>query len=145
MTRIGVLVADKSRAKWYTSNQRKGPLHLEHSWDHPAARMPERELTTDLPGRAFDRRGGGRHAMGTEVSPKHHEAEQFAGQLAQALDHQRNTTPLTRIYVVAPPEFLGLLRKKIGAETAQLIAGEVPLGLSTAEAAEVRKHLPEYM
>jgi len=145
MTIIGVLVADKSRARWYTSNNRSGPLKLTDSWEHPEARMHERELTTDLPGKAFDSAGNGRHAMSAEVSPKQHEAEQFAGQLARMLDKQRNTGAVTRIHLVAPPEFLGLLRKKIHAETAQLIASETALGLTAASAEEVRRHLPDFL
>lgn len=145
MAVTGVLVADKSRAKLFISSSRAGPLKLQDSWQHPPARMHERALTTDLPGRAFDSGGMGRHVMGKAVTPKAHEAEVFAVRLAREMEHWRCSLALQRLHVLASPEFLGLLRRKFSRELERLIASEKACGLTSMSEEEVRQHLPDYL
>ncbi len=145
MAVIGVLVADKSRAKLFISPSRTGPLTLQESWQHPPARMHEQALTTDLPGKTFDSGGMGRHAMATAVAPKEHEAEIFAAMLAKEMEQRRCTLALQRLHVLAGPEFLGLLRKKFSREVEHLIASEKACGLTAMSVEEVRQHLPDYL
>ncbi len=145
MAVTGVLVADKSRARLFVSNSRTGPLMLQESWQHPPARMHEQELTTDLPGKAFDSSGMGRHAMGTAVAPKAHEAEVFAARLAREMDQRRCALAMERLHVLASPEFLGLLRRKFSRELARLIVSEKACGLAAMSGEEVREHLPDFL
>ncbi|MCF7821514.1 MAG: host attachment protein [Mariprofundaceae bacterium] len=142
MERIWILVADKSHAKLYTMNGRAGALALEREWDHEASRKHEQELTSDLPGRAFDRVGDGRHAMGQPVDPKKHEAELFAHQLISEIDRGRTSNEFTHLCLVAPPEFLGLLRKQCSPALEQLISDEVDKNLVFEDSETVRDHLP---
>lgn len=137
-----VLVADKSHAKLYTMNGRAGALTFKQDWDHEASRKHEQELTSDLPGRAFDRMGDARHAMGQPVDPKDHEAELFAHQLIHEMDRGRTSNELAHLYLVAPPEFLGLLRKQCGSALQHLVLGEVGKNLVAADSVTVRDHLP---
>jgi protein required for attachment to host cells len=142
MDTIWVLVADKSHAKLYSRKGRSGELLFQQSWDHAASRSHEQELTSDLPGRAFDSTGDARHAMGQPVDPKDHEAELFAHELIAEMEKGRNGHLFLSLYLMAPPEFLGLLRKQCGAPLQKLVAGEVDKGLTAADAKTVREHLP---
>ena len=137
-----VLVADKSHAKLYSMNGRVGELTLMQDWDHEASRKHEQELTSDLPGRAFDRMGDARHAMSQPVDPKDHEAEVFAHELIAEMDRGRVTNEFAHLYLVAPPEFLGLLRKQCNLALQHLIVGDVDKNLVTADSVTVRDHLP---
>ncbi len=141
MDRTWVLVADKSHAKLYTMNGRAGELIFKQEWDHEASRKHERELTSDLPGRAFDRMGDARHAMGQPVDPKDHEAELFAHQLINEVDRGRTSNEFSHLCLVAPPEFLGLLRKQCGSALEQLISDEVGKNLVFEDSETVRDHL----
>lgn len=142
MDRIWVLVADKSHAKLYSGKSRAGELSFERSWDHAASRSHEQELTTDLPGRAFDSTGDARHAMGQPVDPKDHEAEVFAHELIAEMEKGRTGNQFSSVYLMAPPEFLGLLRKQCGSSLKKMVAGEVDKGLTAEDAKVVREHLP---
>ncbi|NOR72657.1 MAG: host attachment protein [Mariprofundaceae bacterium] len=136
-----VLVADKSHAKLYTMKGRVGALTLEQDWDHEASRKHEQELTSDLPGRAFDRMGDARHAMGQQVEPKDHEAELFAHQLIAEMDRGRVANAFNHLSLVAPPEFLGLLRKQCSSALGQLVSDTVDKNLVFEDSETVRDHL----
>jgi len=137
-----VLVADKSHAKLYTMSGRASGLTLEQEWDHEVSRKHEQELTSDLPGRAFDRMGDARHAMSQPVDPKDHEAELFAHELIAEMDKGRVNNAFKHLSLVAPPEFLGLLRKQCGSTLEQLVSDTVDKNLVFEDAETVRDHLP---
>jgi len=141
MEMIWVLVADKSKAKLYKMKGRVGELTLDHEWVHPASRQHEQELTSDLPGRAFDSVGDGRHAMSQEVDPKDHEAELFAQELITEMEKAATSGLFSRFYMIASPQFLGLLRKKMGASLRDLVVDEVAKNLTAMDASEVREYL----
>jgi protein required for attachment to host cells len=142
MNRTWILVADKSHAKLYSIDGRAGDMALKQEWDHEASRKHEQELTSDLPGRAFDRMGDARHAMGQQVGPKDHEAELFAHQLINEMDRGRRSNEFAHLSLVAPPEFLGLLRKQCSPALGQLISDEVDKNLVFEDSETVRDHLP---
>jgi protein required for attachment to host cells len=105
--------------------------------------MRAQALTRDLPGRSFDSKGQGRHALEREVGPRKQEAIEFARRLATRLEVGRLRGAVERFVLVAPPEFLGLLRGALGAEERKLVASEHALNLVGETPAEIRGHLPE--
>lgn len=138
---IWVLVADKSRAKLFSGKSRVSELALEQSWEHEASRTHEHELTSDLPGRAFDSVGSGRHAMEQPVDPRDHEVEVFAHMLMNEMERGRTENRFTRLYLMAAPEFLGLLRKQCSAALQKTVAGEVDKNLTQESEEAVRSFL----
>ena len=141
MEMIWVLVADKSKAKLFKMKGRGGELKLDQEWEHPASRQREQDLTSDLPGRAFDSEGNGRHAMSQEVDPKDHEAELFAHELITEMEKGATSGRFSRFYLIASPQFLGLLRKKMGASLRDLVVDEVAKNLTAMDASEIREYL----
>lgn len=141
MDTIWVLVADKSRAKLYSGKSRVSELALEKSWEHAASRTHEHDLTSDLPGRAFDSTGANRHAMEQPVDPKDHEAMVFAQELAEAMEKGRTENLFSRLYLMAAPQFLGLLRKELSGEVQKMVAGEVDKNLTQESEERVRGFL----
>ncbi len=93
MTKTWVLVADNSRARIFLAETRNGPLLEIEALAHPESRLHAQELTSDLPGRAFDSGGQGRHAMELEVEPKQHEVHAFAKQISDRLRPSLLTSP----------------------------------------------------
>ena len=63
-------------------------------------------------------------AMGSRTSPKEAEFEHFAHELAQALHDGHGQQAYKRIVLVAPPHFLGLLRKMLNDTVSKLISAE---------------------
>ena len=141
---IWVLVADNSRARLFSTDFNNGELEEEESFVHTESRLHDHDLTSDLPGRAFDRFGGARHAMEQRLDPKDGQAVDFAKQLIAYLEDGRVKHRFDKLYVVAPPMLLGLLRDCYG-HLAPLVAGEFGKHLTQCTPKELRGHLPAYL
>ena len=143
MAKIWVMVANSSRAALYSADSPVGALQEVESFDHPPARQHVQELTSDLPGRAFDSAGQGRHAMEQRTDPKQQEAINFAKELSKRLDTAAAQQSFDRLVLVAAPAFLGLLRKQLSDATQKLIGTEIAKDLTGLDAATLRAHLPD--
>ena len=140
-----VLAADSSNARIFATDSRVGTLAEVLSLSHPQSRQHEQTLTSDLPGRSFDRAGQGRHVMGASVSPKEHEVLAFAEEIVEALEKARNDGKFNQLIVVAAPAFLGELRKRFPTALSRLVVLELDKNLNKEQftAEEIRGQLPE--
>lgn len=143
MARTWVIVADSSRAHIYAADKPLMPLHELEMIDYPSARLHERELISDKSGRAFESVGSTRHAFESNTSPKEQEAIKFARELSSRIEAGRNKGEFAKLILVAPPAFLGTLRKYLSTETSKLVTREVDKNLTHHSAETVREHLPE--
>lgn len=137
---IWVVVANSSVARIYS-----GPnAHLEEleTLEHPESRLHGRDIVTDRPGRAFDSFGGGRHAVGPELTPQKNEAEHFANALASHLDHARRIGDVSKLYLIISPSFLGMLRNSLHGATKEIVALEIAKDVTSKSAQEIREYLP---
>jgi len=139
-----VLVADNSRARFFEAEKAASPLSEMHDLTYPEARLHEGDLVTDRNGR--DRNPGkGAHGVGSDGSAKQEGADRFALMVCNELESARNSGSFRKLYVVAAPAFLGMLRKHQSSALKQLVVGEVDKNLSTKDPATIRKHLPDYL
>ncbi|ATX81762.1 Protein required for attachment to host cells [Mariprofundus ferrinatatus] len=145
MAKTWVVVADSSRARVMMAEKPGMALSEVGLLEHPEGRLHEQELTTDLPGKAFDSIGEGRHSMGSSVDPKKHEAIKFAKQVVDYLETGRNSGSFEKLYLVAPPAFLGLLREQLPAPLERLVKGSVDKNLVAHNVKNIREHLPEHL
>ncbi len=145
MKPIWILVANSSRAIVYTAKQPGSELKETCNMEQPAVRMHERDLTADLPGRAFDSGAQGRHAMTQQVEPRQEEAARFARRLGDMLEEACGNGEFGKLYVAASPSFLGLLRRQYSARVTASLATEMVKDLTQMRPDELRKHLPEYL
>jgi len=137
-----VVVAESSRARIFSLETVKGPMDEILTLDHPDSRAHEQELTSDLPGRAFDNVGQGRHAIGTSVDPKQQETIHFAKQIAEYLDTHRKSESYHKLIVFAAPAFLGLLRGHMNDQTNKLVVHESNKNLVQLSVDKIRDHIP---
>ena len=142
MSKHWVMVADKSKARIFTIADPRGALLDEVVLEHPQAREREQTLTSDRPGRSYDSKGQGRHAMGTSVEPDQQETIRFAKQIADHVQVAHNEGRCDRLLLVAGPPLLGLLREPLNTLTG-LRVSEIEKNLGQYDAREIRKHLPE--
>jgi len=140
-----VLVADSSRARVFEATTARGEINEIDTFVHTQSRLREQDLTTDLPGRAFDSHGQGRHAMGAKRSPKQQEQQNFASQLDDYLDRARRQNRYDQLVIAAPPEFLGLIRAGLSNPTAKLVTTFVDKDLTREAPSHIRTYLPEYL
>ena len=144
MSGTWILVADQARARIF-HGEGDSRLHEVETLLNPDARINEQDIVSDRPGRAFDSIGSGRHSMGSPVDPKEEEAIRFAKELCTHMDELRNKHSMDKVYVMAPPHFLGLLREAMHAPLKALVAGEVNHDLTEHSVADIRAHLPEQL
>lgn len=140
---LWLIVADEGRAALYAAESPTGSLIEQRDFIGPENRLADQDLVTDRPGRAFDSAGDGRHALEPSTQPGEIEAQRFAKWLAETLDQARAKHRFEMLGLVAPPAFLGLLRKSLSDETARQIVLEINKDLTRYDAEGVRAHLPE--
>jgi protein required for attachment to host cells len=130
---IWVLVADNSRARIFTTDKPAGALTEVRDLTHPEARLHGVDLITDKPGQ--DK---------TDIH-KQDGAERFASSVCAELESARAGGAFSKLYVVAAPGFLGMLRKHQSNSLKRLVVGEVDKNLATQDPVTIRGQLPTYL
>jgi len=145
MTYTWVVVADSTRARIFNAESSSANLAETEGLLHPESRLHDRDLTSDLPGRSFDSKGSGRHAMESPTDPKHELAIEFARAIARHLEASRVKKDFEQLVIVAAPSFLGLLREQLSATCRKLVAFELNKNLVQQSPDEIRAHLPKLL
>ena len=136
-----IIVADSSRARIFSMEDVRSPLQEITDMLHPASRLREQDIGTDRQGRTFDSRGQGRHAKEGDVSIKKQEAINFSREIANYLDSGCNKNLFEKLIIIAPPEFLGLLRKDIGNTTKNRVSREIGKDLTQRDESHIRREV----
>lgn len=136
-----ILVANSSHAKIFRVEKNKDLL-IVGVLEHPESRLLESDLVTTKPGRSFESSGVSRHAYEQHISPKIHEFETFARQISDHLDAAREKGHFGKLYLVANPSFLGILRPVLSGPTESLVSGEIAKDMTQMKAEIIRDHLP---
>ncbi len=142
---ICVVVADSSKARFLLAENGRSALVDHRDYVHPESRLREQDLVSDGTGSESDSGGFGKHSMGHENAAHRKHAEIFAHELCIEIDKLRRTSDLRRIYLVASPKFLGLLRASISKQCVDLLAGEINRDLVTHSIEDIRTHLPKLL
>ena len=140
---ICVVVADTSRARILLAEFGDSALSEHSDLVHPESRLREQDLVSDETGNVYDSGGHGIHGMGQENSAHRKQAEDFAREVCGEIEQTRRQGELHRIYLIAPPRFLGQLRSAMNKQCAALIAGETDKNLVTHGIDDIRAHLPK--
>jgi protein required for attachment to host cells len=115
-----VLVANASAANLYINEGPRKGLRKLREFAHARSRAKLADLVTDQPARG--RSGTGRHASYEPPSdPKQMEAERFAAELSDALEAGRKQRHYQRLILVAAPQFMGRLKRQLGAQLQRLV------------------------
>ncbi len=133
-----IVVANSATARIFEARSLTVPLSEITTLSHPESRAHEQELTQDLPGRAFDSEGQGRHAMEVNISPKEQEQTHFAKQLDRYLDDARKQNRFERLIISASPGFLGLIRSNLNDQTGQHVSSYVDKDLVAEKEEQIR-------
>jgi len=126
---LWVMVANASEARILEYRGPENPMELLKEIPHPEGRKKGRDLITDRPGKNMRGASKASHAYDPPISAEQHEAELFARHLADYLDKEGALRKFDRLVLVAPPSFLGLLRKSLSKPLAQKIIREIPKDL----------------
>jgi protein required for attachment to host cells len=142
MSNHWIVVADNSNARIYTVDDPQGELQQVDVLEHPEAREHARDINADRPGRSFDSKGEGRHAMGVSVDPVEQEVLRFAKEVGMYLKAACLDGRCRRLLLVAGPRLLGQIRQHLDLPPDVQVA-ELEKNLGQYNAREIRSHLPE--
>ena len=142
---ICVVVADSSKARILLAENGRGALIDDRDFVHPESRLREQDLVSDGTGNETDSGGYGKHSMGHENAAHRKHAETFANELCGEIDKLRRNSDLHKIYLVASPKFLGLLRSSMSKQCTELLVGEINKDLVSHSIEDIRSHLPKLL
>lgn len=135
-----VVVANSSHVKIFRVV--KFPkIEVVRVMEHPESRLHDIDLVGAPPGRAFDRQGSARHAYEPKADPKHLEIEKFAKALGEHLSASQQKGAFSRLYLMASPSFLGLLRPHLSKPAQEVIIAEITKDMTDRPTADIEHHL----
>lgn len=138
-----ILVANGSEAKLFKSAHLGKDLELLNEFDHPSSRDKTSDLISDKSGH-FASNGTEAHGSFVEHNePKTVEMEKFAQSLAQTLEQGRTTNKYTRLIVISPPGFHGMLRKHCNDHIKNLVVSHLEKDYTKMVANELNGLLAE--
>ncbi len=139
MATTWIVAADATRARILQVTDRERRLAEIEDLYNPSGRLNEREMRSDAEPRfrGTDGPGSDRQAKGAVD----HEVEVFAKKIGDYLDKARTSHRYDRLHLIAPPKFLGQLRKELGKEVGKLVAEELPKDFSWLDARELEQKL----
>ena len=138
-----IVVADSSRARFFSYHGLRTPLTEFDDLAHSESRLHESQITEDLPGRHPDSTGEGRHAMEQKHPVKEQEARSFAQQVADYLDRAYAENRLESLIIIAAPKFLGQLRDSFSDNIRGIISSEISKNLVQHSPEEIRTNISE--
>jgi protein required for attachment to host cells len=148
--KLRIVVANESVALLYDLKDAGKGLQFSGQVSNPRARLHDRDLVSDRPGRRPDhaplrsgRRGASPHHATAGAHEAHeHEVESFARQLAHELEAAGVAGQFEQLVIMAGPKFLGMLRALLPASVKSAIVAEVPKDLVNHPVHAIREHLP---
>lgn len=136
MATTWIVAADASRARILQVADQERLLEIE-DFVNPEGRLQDRELTTDANPRLH---GPGGLSAREEPSAVEHAVEMFSKRIGSYLEKARTDHRYDRLYLVAPPKFLGLIRKQLGKEVEKLVSDDLSKDLSWLNAREIERY-----
>ncbi len=136
MSAYWVVVANASRVRIFEADAHDSAMREIVDMANPASRLHEGDLVSDRGGHVMSGTTGG-HGVYHEEAAKQHQAELFAREVCERLEHGRIEGSYRKLYLVAAPQFLGLLRRFMGRSLQDVIRMEVSKDLTTADPARI--------
>lgn len=148
-----ILVSDASRARLLRAGPQQDGLVQLDAFEHPDSRAHVRDLVSDAQGRkpvgpvpASPAHGPtgvahGRPGAEPDTDPKEVEAQKFARELAEVLEKGLVDRAYDRLFLIAAPHFLGLLRRAVSTQVEKQIAVTLDKDLTRADLGELAERL----
>lgn len=144
-TDILVVVADRGRARLFAAPNGEEKLQELSDLLNPTLRLHADDLVHERQGRVMNRNRPSRTALGESHFLKHRSAARFAETVADAVAEQCKPGACERIFLLAEPEFLGLLRPRLAGKNLRVPTVEIAKGLTHRSGATIRRYLPKHL
>lgn len=126
MNTIWILVANQAEARIYSADRIPGNLVLKGTMTHTEGAAHARDLTSDAPGRAYNRTGPARHSVDQEAGVKEEERRKFVKEIVGRLQTAHLRGEFERLVLLAAPAVLGVIRKTLSGDLVKTVIKEIP-------------------
>ncbi len=141
-----VVVADRSRARVFQTEGGLDQLQEVQDLLNPEGRQDESEFRHDAKGRYYGK--GERyqaHTAEPHVTKEIHDEEMFSREVSQLLDEGCDMQRYDTLVMIAPPQFLGMLRKQLSRRVEERITQQLGLELANWNAPQIRDYLKQHL
>ncbi len=132
-----VIVADNARARIFASGTAINRLQELEGFAHPEAHLSNIDLVGDSAGKSVDQHG----SLDPATDARMVEAQAFAKLLGKHLKELHNQQHFDQLILIAPPRFLGLLRKELETPLDKLVTQSIDKDLTTASLEEIIEYI----
>lgn len=140
-----ILVADRCQARLFNSTaDRHGHYEEIKHFEDETGRRHRQDLESDKPGR-ISLPGKVRTSVEPHESPQHHAARGFAREICEYLDRSHCENRFNRLIMIAPPEFLGILRVQLTAGVKPRVTRELNKDFLSLSPSELQHRLTEVL
>jgi len=140
---ILVIAADRGRARLFSIAHAEEQLLELNDLVNANARMPAHSQVADRQGRMLNRERGSRVALGTE-NLQDESARRFAHEVGAMIAGRLHTQRAAgRLFVVADPEFLGMLRMELRARRLAVPVHGIAKNVTRVSPQRIRGYLPK--
>ena len=146
MTMQWVVVADRSRARIFQTDAGLDQLKEVEDLLNPEGRADDADLRHDAKGRFYGK--GERHQAHTaepHTSRQAIDEDRFSREVTELLQRACEADLYDSLVMVAPPEFLGMLRRRLSSEVEQKITQQLDAGLSNWQTLQIRDYLKQHL
>lgn len=140
MSTTWILVSNASSGRILRNTGPNKGLEMVREFEHPQSREKNADLVTDRPGHNQGH-GNGHGSYVPATTPKEHEADVFALELARELEAGRVGKEYDRLVLVAPPAFMGQLNQRMNDPVKALVSDKLEKDYTRATNKELAEHL----
>ncbi len=141
-----VVVADKRRARIFQTRGRVDELVEIDDLLNPASKLGEAHLRQDAKGRFYGK--GERdqaHTAEPHVTREQHAADRFSREVMAYLETAEHEQRFGSLVMIAPPEFLGLLRKQLSKRVEIKIRQQLATDIAGLQPTQIRDYLKQHL
>jgi len=141
-----VVVADKSRARIFQTGGRIDELVEIDDLLNPEGRQDDADLRQDAKGRFYGK--GEReqaHTAEPNVTQEEHAADRFSREVMAYLEHANHDQRFGSLVMIAPPEFLGLLRRQLSKSVESKVRQQLAIDIAGLQEPQIRDYLKQHV
>jgi len=139
-----ILVSDAARARLFEASDTPSTWTELSCYSNPDLRgLPSQGGSGRTVPRTQESNGSARHVIEPHTTSRDKSTKAFARLIVAELLQAHANHRYERLFLVAPPHFLGVLREQLGDPDAAGVAGELGSDLAGLSKGELIKHLQE--
>ena len=141
-----VVIADKSRARIFQTDGELDELIEIDDLLNTEGRQSDTELRHDAKGRFYGK--GERdqaHTAEPKVTQGAHSADRFSREIMAYIENANREQRFGSLVMIAPPEFLGLLRRQLGKGVERKLYRQLATDITGFQEPQIRAYLKKHL